>query len=525
MLRAIIVDDEILVRATLEKMVDWAAEGFQLAGCYANGQAALEAMERCPADLVFTDIKMPVCSGLEFIDGVHALGLAPHIVVLSAFDEFPLVKQAFKKGAADYVLKQEIVPARMLELVREARAALCAGGDAPAPAPGAAPLRDTNAILQDVIFHNALPGELPGLEQGYVVACFFLDEIYREMARLGTDVNATLTQPLTKLVMQMPQFRSTDGFYSFDMSRHFLFYSLEQPGRTVEKARTLLAQVLRAWKNYMNISCTVGMAAPHAEPETSFYKVLEQAETNTTLRYVLGPGRIYDESYYPQFDPVTALRQAKSCMPFIRAVMEADFAQVEQFKNELVGYMQDLPLEQGQSLALLYLYNLYYEMCFYDMQVAYKLGLDHRLYHRLRAIETQRDLVIYFTSVLRRIMEYFESNYDQQFPDPVLRAKRFLDDSYMRADLTLGEVAQRSGYNEKYFCTLCKKRFDVSYSDYLTGLRIAAARELLEKTNMRMYEVCDAVGYNSVEHFLRTFKRATGQTPLQYRKENVKKHQ
>ena len=414
MLRAMIVDDEILVRATLEKMVDWAAEGFQLAGCYANGQAALEAMERCPADLVFTDIKMPVCSGLEFIDGVHALGLAPHIVVLSAFDEFPLVKQAFKKGAADYVLKQEIVPARMLELVREARAALCAGGDAPAPAPGAAPLRDTNAILQDVIFHNALPGELQGLEQ---------------------------------------------------------------------------------------------------------------AETNTTLRYVLGPGRIYDESYYPQFDPVTALRQAKSCMPFIRAVMEADFAQVEQYKNELVGYMQDLPLEQGQSLALLYLYNLYYEMGFYDMQVAYKLGLDHRLYQRLRAIETQRDLVIYFTSVLRRIMEYFESNYDQQFPDPVLRAKRFLDDSYMRADLTLGEVAQRSGYNEKYFCTLFKKRFDVSYSDYLTGLRIAAARELLEKTNMRMYEVCDAVGYNSVEHFLRTFKRATGQTPLQYRKENVKKHQ
>ncbi len=79
MLRAIIVDDEILVRATLEKMVDWAAEGFQLAGCYANGQAALEAMERCPADLVFTDIKMPVCSGLEFIGRRACPGpCAPH---------------------------------------------------------------------------------------------------------------------------------------------------------------------------------------------------------------------------------------------------------------------------------------------------------------------------------------------------------------------------------------------------------------------------------------------------------------
>ena len=62
MLRAIIVDDEILVRATLEKMVDWAAEGFQLAGCYANGQAALEAMERCPACLLYTSPSPRDCS-------------------------------------------------------------------------------------------------------------------------------------------------------------------------------------------------------------------------------------------------------------------------------------------------------------------------------------------------------------------------------------------------------------------------------------------------------------------------------
>ena len=101
---------------------------------------------------------------------------------------------------------------------------------------------------------------------------------------------------------------------------------------------------------------------PHKRPAENFYTVLEQAETNTTLRYVLGPGRIYDESYYARFDPVTALRQAKSCMPFIRAVMNADFAGVERYKTELVGAMQDLPLAQGQSLALLYLYNLYYEM-------------------------------------------------------------------------------------------------------------------------------------------------------------------
>ncbi|WP_367925945.1 AraC family transcriptional regulator [uncultured Ruthenibacterium sp.] len=522
MLRAMIVDDEMMVRTALEKMVDWQAEGFVLDGCYPNGKAALDALERHPADLIFTDIRMPVCDGLELIDRVHAMGLSPYIVVLSAFDDFPQVKQAFKKGAADYVLKQEVTSDKLLELVREAKEKLPPSQTETAPADS---VTNVSTIFGDVFFHNADPHALGDLEQGYVIGCFFLDEIYRELPRLGGDVHATLTQPLTSLVMQMPQMKQTDGFYSLDVSRHFVFYSLTQPGRTVEKARAFFALVQKAWKNYMNISCTVGLAFPHKRPADVFYKVLEQAETNTTLRYVLGPGRIYDESYYTQFDPVTALRQAKSCMPFIRAVMNADFAGVERYKNELVGAMQDLPLAQGQSLALLYLYNLYYEMGFYDMQIAYKLGLDHQLYARIRGIETQRDLVIYFTSALRRIMEYFESNYDQRFPDSVLKAKRYLEDNYMRAELSLKEVSDHSGYNEKYFCTLFKKRFEVSYSDYLNQLRVGAAKDLLEKSDMRMYQIADAVGYNNVEHFMRVFKKVTGTTPKQYRKENVKKYQ
>ena len=103
------------------------------------------------------------------------------------------------------------------------------------------------------------------------------------------------------------------------------------------------------------------------------------------------------------------------------------------------------------------------------------------------------------------------------------------------AGVNLAAVNYHFGSKDNLVAEVFRRRMDVmSYArldqlkrarKHAPGLRIAAARELLEKTNMRMYEVCDAVGYNSVEHFLRTFKRATGQTPLQYRKENVKKHQ
>ena len=165
------------------------------------------------------------------------------------------------------MLKQEVTSDRMLELMREAKEKLPAG---PAEEPAAEALPNVSAVFGDVFFHNADPRSLGDLEQGYVIGCFFLDEVYRELPRLGGDVHATLTQPLTRLVMQMPQMKSTDGFYSLDVSRHFLFYSLAQPGRTADKARVFFSLVQKAWKNYMNISCTVGVAIPHKRPAENF---------------------------------------------------------------------------------------------------------------------------------------------------------------------------------------------------------------------------------------------------------------
>lgn len=523
MLKAVIVDDEIMVRTTLEKQVDWEQQGVRLEGCCPNGLAALELLRRQPVDILFTDMRMPQCGGLELIDRVHELGQEPYIIVLSAFDEFELVKQAFKKGAADYVLKQEINEKRMLELIEEAKAAL-KKHPARMQSEEKLDMPDTSAVFKDVFYHNVSPQALPGISKGYGIACFFLDEIDREMERLGNDVARMLTRPLTQLVMQMPQFRPCDGFYSMDASRQFLFYSMDQPGRNEQKARAFFSRVQKAWKNYMNISCTVGVAFPQEDPQREFYAVLKDAEMNTTLRYVYGPGRIYDGSEQG-FDLQKAQENGKEYLSFARAVMNADTKAAENYKNELVSRILESSLEEGQLLVLEHLYNLYFEMCFYDMQVAYKLGLEHRLYEKVYSIGDPRDLVIYFTSVVRRITEYFESNYDQMFPDSMLRAKRFMDDNYMRADLSLGEAARISGYNEKYFCTLFKKRFDCSFSDYLTSQRIGAAKDLLEKTDLRSYEICDAVGYNNVEHFMRTFKRETGMTPMQFRKKNVKIHQ
>lgn len=58
----------------------------------------------------------------------------------------------------------------------------------------------------------------------------------------------------------------------------------------------------------------------------------------------------------------------------------------------------------------------------------------------------------------------------------------------------------------------------MTFSNYLTEVRIRKARELMEQTDLKIYEISQSVGYNSVEHFTRVFKKICQVSPGAYRK-------
>ncbi|MDE6516504.1 MAG: response regulator, partial [Acetatifactor sp.] len=67
MYKLLVVDDEPLIQVGVKSMVNWAELNIELAGTAMNGQAALKMIEEQSFDIVITDLKMPVMSGLELI--------------------------------------------------------------------------------------------------------------------------------------------------------------------------------------------------------------------------------------------------------------------------------------------------------------------------------------------------------------------------------------------------------------------------------------------------------------------------
>jgi len=96
--------------------------------------------------------------------------------------------------------------------------------------------------------------------------------------------------------------------------------------------------------------------------------------------------------------------------------------------------------------------------------------------------------------------------------------KRYLQHNYMLSGMSLDSISDILHINASYFSMLFKKSFGVNFVDYLTELRIGAAKKLLADPLLSAAEIAGMVGYESPNYFTRVFKKNTGMTPTEYRK-------
>ncbi len=84
--------------------------------------------------------------------------------------------------------------------------------------------------------------------------------------------------------------------------------------------------------------------------------------------------------------------------------------------------------------------------------------------------------------------------------------------------VTLASLAKTFHYSETYLCRLIQRNLNQSFTDTLRGIKIARAKDYLDNTPLKVAEVAELVGYDSVDHFSRIFKKTFGVSPRDYRK-------
>lgn len=105
MLRIVIVDDEVLIREGLARMISKESSTFCVIGTYPDGKQLLDELPALQVDVVITDIRMPQIDGLELIKRLKAGYPQIRTLLMSGFTEFNYAREAIRSSAVDYLLK------------------------------------------------------------------------------------------------------------------------------------------------------------------------------------------------------------------------------------------------------------------------------------------------------------------------------------------------------------------------------------------------------------------------------------
>ncbi|MDQ0877061.1 YesN/AraC family two-component response regulator [Paenibacillus sp. V4I3] len=103
MYKVILVDDERWVRVVLRKAVEQTKLPFEIVQECANGLEAIDALQKHRADLVISDVKMPIMDGIALAEQMTQV--SANLILVSGYDDFQLAQQAIRYGVKDYLLK------------------------------------------------------------------------------------------------------------------------------------------------------------------------------------------------------------------------------------------------------------------------------------------------------------------------------------------------------------------------------------------------------------------------------------
>lgn len=489
MKRVLIVDDEPFFRSALRALLPWEAHGWVVAGEAIDGAEALAFLRREAVDAVFTDIRMPVMDGVELIRRARAEGVPAAFVVLSAYDEFGLVKGAFLEGARDYVLKPELSAERVL-------AALARIGSPPVARPAAPAAGPTPAA--------GPRGRRVG------IACFEVDggplerllEVLRERSAARGGEALPLADPGRAAVA-----------LRFDAARPL--------PEVLAELEAFAADVGERMRTAHGATVTCGLSAAVEEP-ADMNALAGEAGRACAYAFLRGRGKVIHAGRVPAAARVPPVgrpaveREGPARLAALLVRRDADG-----LRDALPRFLPGDPRLTVEDIpAVRALYRAYLEVleefAASAPDTARVRALAERLGDRLAGPADVPEL----NGLLREALGAAAAAAGGA--SRLLRGALALVHDEPGAPLSLAAAARRLAVTPAYLSRVFSREMGVSFMAYLAGVRMRAAAALLGGSALKVREVAERVGYASVEHFSRTFRRVMGASPRDYAKSGAR---
>ncbi|MEK0312826.1 helix-turn-helix domain-containing protein [Cohnella sp. 56] len=520
MYKAVLVDDENFDLLGLQRLIPWDDLGIEVVCGTNKPLAALDYVQAHDIDILITDIKMPVMSGLELARLSRERHPEMKTVFISGYQDFEYAKTALKLRADGYILK----PVDDDEIVTALRGVVD-GLDARRRALPDGPLEAFEFMRGDLVLHlldgsidaatldalrRTYPIELPdGPLRALVVE---IDDAARLRAAEGEAAG-----PFDAVfAVVRDSTAGGEGLLCRIADNRIGLISAMDAAALNAALESLLADIRRLTPYTATIA--VGqMAGSLSELPLSYREACQLIGGKMFLgkdRIIL-PGisqhraaldvKDVDDSLDRLYAAISDYRLVDICdliedlFDHVRAFAEP--VKVYHFSTHIVSRLESYLSAEGAAAA----HPGSWRESGYVAVERFETVEDIKSWLRRTAFELSEGLLLHRQSrkpawkLLPEIQYYVRTR--------------------LSGDITLKEAAAQFAYSPNHFGVLFKEQVGISFGDFVVRERMERARQLLRSPKLKVYEIAEEVGYNSLAYFSKTFREMFGMTPGDFRKQ------
>ena len=510
----LIADDEENIRKGLKCIIDWEKIGCRICGEAANGKDAISQIIDLRPDLVILDIKMPGFTGIEVLSQVRNYFASnpsqmPAVLILSGYSDFDYAQKTMNLGASGYLLK----PVDEVELekkVTEIIHTIDENRRLNETSKNAVDLQISDFVYR--ILQSGVVGD-PGLLsetkflKDYATSdytCILMDlskcdsimetKFKESLGNIFSFFTYQIVSFGTCLVLFVKSSNETAIHNCLERmsknmvgkvftTRSFAYKGLEGILKAYKEAQTLLSYSFY-FSKYPYLSNQILESTPKSDSVVDISQTVDSLifciETYDKVRLLEEEKRI-NQLYFNYLTPETVIKKN-----IISCIVE--------LRNKIIAKYPEREISDGETFEII---------------------------PKILDAVSYEDVFGFFGNVLNNFIENFNFNTADSV---IIKVISYIKNNYTSSDIRLENLGELFNCNSAYLGKKFKKYTGKQFNTFLDELRIEDAKEKLLNTDLKVYQISKLVGYSNTDYFFMKFKKCTGLTPKEFKKEIEEKN-